>query len=94
MSLKNIARTLSNPQGEAADFINFEQSKLTHLLRDSLCANSGTMVVACARQGQTKESIETMDLCELLQRSETFPVPPRGGIWEQNCGLWQLAITD
>ena len=74
MSLKNIARTLSNPQGEAADFINFEQSKLTHLLRDSLCANSGTMVVACARQGQTKESIETMDLCELLQRSETFPV--------------------
>jgi chromosome segregation ATPase len=74
MSLKVSSRTLSAPPGDAVDFVNYEQSKLTHLLRDSLSGNSGTMIVACARQGQTKETAETLDLLGLLQRSETFPV--------------------
>ena len=74
LQIKHVARVLSNPKTDQADYVEFESSKATHLLADALGGNSSTCVIGFCRQGQTNDSAETLDLIDLFLRARTYPL--------------------
>ena len=74
LQIKHVARVLSNPKTDQADYVEFESSKATHILADALGGNSSTCVIGFCRQGQTKDSTETLEMVDLFLRARTYPL--------------------
>jgi coiled-coil domain-containing protein 78 len=73
VQFRNVIRSLS-AGGDAADYANYDSSKLMQLLRDGLGGNAHTVAFPCVVKGSAQESMETLDLSEAMQRIQSYPV--------------------
>ena len=73
VQFKNVIKSLSSG-GDAADYANYDSSKLMQLLKDSLGGNAHTVAFPCVVKGSAQESMETLGLSEEMQRIQSYPV--------------------
>ena len=71
-----VAKVLSSP---TVNFTPYERSQLTRLTQEALGGNCVTVVVACLVQGSGKSNSMTMNLVQMLQHIQTYPVRVRRG---------------
>jgi kinesin family protein 18/19 len=71
LSLANCIITLNSRQ-----FTNFRDSKLTRILKDSLCGNSRTLMIACvSKEAENYEdTFKTLDYCKKASKIEKIRV--------------------
>ncbi|KAJ2381590.1 hypothetical protein GGI23_007549, partial [Coemansia sp. RSA 2559] len=77
LALGNVISALGDTQRGSLSFVPYRDSKLTHMLRDSLGGNAQTLLIACVSAAETNLT-ETVNTLKYASRARN--IKNRGGV--------------